>query len=150
MRGEQVAGEYEGCSVLAADGWFATNDAGRLDEEGFLFVEGRLDDVIVRGGENISPGEIEAVLLEHPAVREAAVVAVPDDEWGECPATAVVLEEGAEIEPIELHRFVRDRLRSARAPVAVELREELPYNETGKLLKRVLREELAGAPRLSG
>ncbi len=149
VRGEQVAGEYEGRSALSEDGWFATKDAGYLDEGGFLFVEGRLDDVIVRGGENISPGEIESVLLEHPSVREAAVVGIPDDEWGECPAAAVVLEPGAEGDPLELQLWVRERLRSTRAPVVVEIREELPHNETGKLLRRVLRQELAEAPRLA-
>ncbi len=149
VRGEQIAGEYEGASALADDGWFGTNDAGHLDTEGFLFVEGRLDDVIVRGGENISPGEIESVLLEHPAVRDAAVVGVPDDEWGECPAAAVVLEPDAEVTPIELHRWVREQLRSTRAPVAVEIHDELPHSETGKLLRRVLREELARSSRLA-
>jgi acyl-CoA synthetase (AMP-forming)/AMP-acid ligase II len=149
VRGEQIAGEYDGRSALGDDGWFGTNDAGRLDSEGFLFVEGRLDDVIVRGGENISPGEIESVLLEHPGVRDAAVVGVPDDEWGECPAAAIVLEPGVEVTPVELHRWVADRLRSTRAPVVMEVHDELPHSETGKLLRRVLREELAGASRLA-
>lgn len=148
VRGEQIAGEYQGRSALGEGGWFATNDSGYLDQEGFLFVEGRLDDVIVRGGENISPGEIETVLLEHPSVREAAVVGIPDDEWGECPAAAVVLEPGSEAEPRELQSWVRDRLRSARAPVVVAVRRHLPHNETGKLLRRVLRQELAEEPRL--
>lgn len=149
VRGEQIAGEYQGRSALSDDGWFATHDAGHLDDAGYLFVEGRLDDVIVRGGENISPGEIESVLVEHPCVREAAVVGIPDDEWGECPAAAVVLEPGAEADPGELQRWVRERLRSTRTPVVVAVREELPHNETGKLLRRVLREELAAAPRLT-
>ena len=103
----------------------------------------------MRGGENVSSGEIESVLLQHPAVRDAAVVGIPDDEWGECPAAAVVLEPDAKVAPIELHRWVRERLRSTRAPVVVQVRDELPYNETGKLLRRVLREELAGASRLA-
>ncbi len=149
VRGEQIAGEYEGRSALGQDGWFGTNDAGHLDAEGFLFVEGRLDDVIVRGGENISPGEIESVLLEHPAVRDVAVVGIPDDEWGECPAAAVVLEPHAEVSPSELHQWVRERLRSTRAPVVVAVHDELPHNETGKLLRRVLRDELAHEPRLA-
>ena len=94
VRGEQVAGEYLGRSVLTDDGWFPTNDAGYVDEHGFLYLEGRLDDVIVRGAENLSPGEIEETLLAHPAVAEAAVVGVPDPEWGEAVAAAVVLAEG--------------------------------------------------------
>jgi fatty-acyl-CoA synthase len=83
VRGEQVAGEYLGRKVLQDDGWFATNDSGWMDEDGYLFVEGRLDDVIVRGGENISPGEIEDVLRRHPQVQDVAVFGLPDDQWGE-------------------------------------------------------------------
>jgi acyl-CoA synthetase (AMP-forming)/AMP-acid ligase II len=143
VRGEQIAGEYHGRSALTDDGWFPTNDGGRLDGDGYLFVEGRLDDVIVRGGENMSPGEIEDVLLLHPGVADAGVTGVPDDEWGEVVAAAVVLEPGAIAGEAELTAWVAERLRSSRAPVLVELRAELPYNETGKLLRRVLREELA-------
>jgi fatty-acyl-CoA synthase len=145
IRGEQIAGEYLGRSVLTDDGWFHTNDAGHVDEAGFLFVEGRIDDVIVRGGENMSPGEIEDALLSHPAVAEAGVTGVPDDEWGETVAAAVVLEPDAEASEAELQAWVRERLRSSRTPVIIEIRGELPYNETGKLLRRILKEELAVA-----
>ena len=82
VRGEQVSGEYVGRSVLDSEGWFRTRDAGWFDVEGFLYVDGRLDDVIVRGGENISPGEIEDVLQAHPAVADVAVLGVPDDGVG--------------------------------------------------------------------
>ena len=143
VRGEQVAGEYLGRSALTDDGWFRTRDAGRLDEGGFLFLDGRLDDVIVRGGENLSPGEIEDALMSHPAVAEAAVVGVPDPEWGEAVAAAVVLERGASCSTEELQQWVRDRLRSTKAPKLVQFRQEMPYNETGKLLRRVIREEIA-------
>ncbi len=143
VRGDQIAGEYDGHSALTDDGWFPTNDGGRLDADGFLHVEGRLDDVIVRGGENMSPGEIEDVLLQHPCVADVAVTGVPDDEWGEAVAAVVVLEPGATATEAELQQWVRERLRSSRAPAFVEMRGELPYNETGKLLRRVLREELA-------
>lgn len=144
VRGEQVSGEYLGKRLTDDDGWFNTRDGGSLDDEGYLFVHGRLDDVIVRGGENLSPGEIEAVMLEHPAVAEAAVVGVPDEEWGEKVVAAVVLDEGASVDEAELQAFVRARLRSTRTPELIEFRRELPFNETGKLLRRVLREELAG------
>ena len=107
VRGEQVAGEYLGRSALTDDGWFPTNDGGYLDEDGYLFLEGRLDDVIVRGGENISPGEIEDMLVGHPAVAEAAVVGMPDDEWGEKVVAAVVLQPGAEVSEPELQDWVR-------------------------------------------
>jgi fatty-acyl-CoA synthase len=144
VRGPQVSGEYLGRRALTADGWFPTNDGGWLDDAGFLFVEGRLDDVIVRGGENLSPGEIEDVLVTHPAVAEAGVIGIPDDEWGETVAAAVVLEPGAEAGVAELQDWVRERLRSSRTPAVVEFRDALPYNETGKLLRRVLRTELLG------
>ena len=152
VRGEQVSGEYlspgdtpgppGGRSALTADGWFPTNDGGRLDDGGFLFVEGRLDDVIVRGAENLSPGEIEDTLLTHPAVAEAGVVGIPDDEWGETVAAAVGLHPGAEATVEQLQDWVRARLWSSRTPTVIRFRTELPYTQTGKLLRRVLRTEL--------
>jgi fatty-acyl-CoA synthase len=142
VRGEQVAGEYLGRSVLTDDGWFPTNDAGHLDEEGFLFLEGRLDDVIVRGAENLSPGEIEDTLLSHPAVAEAAVVGVPDPEWGEAVAAAVVLGPHQDVSEDELKQWVHERLRSTKTPTVIRFRDEMPYNETGKLLRRVIRQDL--------
>ena len=93
VRGAQVAGEYLGIgSALDAGGWFPTRDRGFLDGDGFLFLDGRADDVIVRGGENISPGEIEDVLLKHPDIVDVAVVAVPDDYWGETIGAAIVTQ----------------------------------------------------------
>jgi fatty-acyl-CoA synthase len=145
VRGDQVAGEYLGSSTLTDDGWFPTKDAGWLDELGFLYLEGRLDDVIVRGAENLSPGEIEDALLAHPAVAEAAVVGIPDPEWGQAVAAAVVLEAAMDTSADDLKAWVRERLRSAKTPQVVQFRAELPYNETGKLLRRVLREELSDA-----
>jgi fatty-acyl-CoA synthase len=143
VRGEQVAGEYLGNRLTNDEGWFNTRDGGSLDNAGYLFVHGRLDDVIVRGGENLSPGEIEAVLLRHPGVAEAAVVGVPDVEWGEKVVAAVVRAEGSTVEEGELQDLVRGKLRSARTPERIVFRDELPYNETGKLLRRVLRADLS-------
>jgi acyl-CoA synthetase (AMP-forming)/AMP-acid ligase II len=143
VRGDQVSGEYEGRPSTLADGWFDTKDAGHLDADGFLYVHGRLDDVIVRGGENLSPGEIESALLTHPAVVEAAAVGVPDPDWGERVVAAVVLHPGAEVAEDELRALVRGQLRSACTPERVAFYDELPFNETGKLLRRVLRDELA-------
>ncbi|OCC23555.1 AMP-dependent synthetase [Croceicoccus estronivorus] len=144
VRGEQVAGEYHGAgSQIDAEGWFPTRDRGWLDEEGYLFLDGRADDVIVRGGENISPGEIEEVLLGHPAVAEVAVVAIPDAEWGEAVAAAVVTEPGANVEADDLRAMVRGALRSSRVPQAIRFVESLPYNETGKLLRRMVRQDFA-------
>jgi acyl-CoA synthetase (AMP-forming)/AMP-acid ligase II len=145
VRGEQVAGEYLGRgSQLGRDGWFATRDAGFLDADGFLFLEGRLDDVIVRGGENLSPGEIEDALRDHAAVADCAVVGVPDEQWGEAVAAAVVLREGTRANADELRAWVRERLRSSRVPQRIEFRDALPYTETGKLLRRRVRADLAG------
>ncbi len=143
VRGEQVAGEYVGRSVLTEDGWFRTRDAGWFDADGFLYVDGRLDDVIVRGSENLSPGEIEEVLMLHPAVAEAAVIGVPDAEWGEAVGAVVVLHAGQSADEAELQSWVRERLRSTKMPAVVDFRDELPYSPTGKLLRRVLRDELS-------
>ena len=143
VRGDQVAGEYaEGGSRLDADGWFCTRDRGRLDAAGYLWVLGRDDDIIIRGGENMSPGEIEDALLTHPAVADAAAFGVPSREWGEEVAAAVVARAPAPPAE-ELRELVRARLRSSRVPAHVEFVAELPYNDTGKLLRRVLRERFA-------
>lgn len=145
VRGEQISGEYlDQGSRLDGDGWFPTRDGGWLDEDGYLFLDGRIDDIIVRGGENISPGEIEEVLMTHDAVTDCAVVGIPDEQWGEAVAAAVVPREGATVSVSELQAWVRERLRSSRAPAHIEFRPELPYNETGKLLRRQVRAELSG------
>lgn len=139
VRGDQVSGEYVGRKALRGDGWFPTNDGGWLDDEGFLFVDGRLDDVIVRGGENISPGEIEDVLRGHPAVADVAVVGVPDQEWGERIVAAVVLK--ADTSEDALRQWTRQQLRSTKTPDSIFFRTALPYNDTGKVLRRVLQAE---------
>jgi long-chain acyl-CoA synthetase len=143
VRGEQVAGEYRGVgSLLDPSGWFATQDLGWIDAEGYVFLEGRADDVIVRGAENISPGEIEAALLAHPAVADAVVVAVPSEQWGEAVGAAVVLHTPGSVTAAALQQWVRERLRSSRVPERLVFRSELPYNEMGKVLRRVVRREL--------
>ena len=147
VRGEQVAGEYLGRDAGGDAGWFATRDGGWFDDDGYLFLTGRLDDVIVRGGENISPGEIEEVLVDHPAVLEVAVVGIPDTEWGEAVAAAVVLRPGADVSSEELRQWVRARLRSSRMPEHIQFRESLPYNDTGKLLRRLVKSELSSTSR---
>jgi acyl-CoA synthetase (AMP-forming)/AMP-acid ligase II len=138
VRGEQISGEYGGHTALDSGGWFATRDTGRLDADGYLFIEGRADDTIIRGGENIAPAEIEDVLLAHPGITEAAVIGVPDPEWGQR-LVAVVVGRG---DPAEIRQWVRERLRSARTPDAVVFRAELPRTDTGKLLRRALLAEL--------
>ena len=138
VRGDQISGEYGGHTGLDADGWFATRDSGRLDPDGYLFIEGRADDTIIRGGENIAPAEIEDVLLAHPGISEAAVIGVPDPEWGQRLVAVVVGEGDAE----EIRQWVRQRLRSSKTPETVVFRPELPKTETGKLLRRVLQAEM--------
>ncbi|TFH22670.1 MAG: long-chain fatty acid--CoA ligase, partial [Myxococcales bacterium] len=145
VRGEQVSGEYLGrASNVGSDGWFPTRDGGSMDAEGYLFIEGRIDDVIVRGGENLSPGEIEDVLLDHDGVADCAVVGVPSEQWGEAVAAAIVVQEGRSVGAVELQALVKEKLRSSRVPERIEFWDELPYNETGKLLRRVVRARLAG------
>lgn len=141
VRGEQVSGEYLHKRAIADDGWFATNDGGWLDKDGYLYVEGRLDDVIVRGGENISPGEIEHVLREDASVADCAVLGLPCATWGEKVA-AVIVGKG-DVDCDALAAMVRGKLRSTKTPEAWYIRSELPYNETGKLLRRVLKAELS-------
>jgi long-chain acyl-CoA synthetase len=143
VRGEQVSGEYLGKgSSVGGDGWFPTRDGGSLDSGGYLFIEGRIDDVIVRGGENLSPGEIEDVMLEHAGIADCAVVGVPDVQWGEAVAAVIVPKAGATVDLDELREMVKARLRSSRVPGRIELRDELPYNETGKLLRRKVKADL--------
>jgi acyl-CoA synthetase (AMP-forming)/AMP-acid ligase II len=137
-----VSGEYVGSFGVDTDGWFATRDRGWVDPDGYLFIEGRADDTIIRGGENIAPAEIEDVLAEHPAVIDAAVIGVPDDEWGQRIAAVVVLAAGADAGADELREWVRARLRSSRTPDLVTFRAELPRTDTGKLLRRDLLAEL--------
>ena len=144
VRGTQISGEYLGGGTrIDADGWFRTRDGGWRDADGYLFLEGRIDDVIVRGGENISPGEIEDVILGDDAVADCAVVGVPDEEWGEVIVAFVVLHEGRTMTGEDIQRRVKERLRSSRMPARVEFRTELPYNETGKLLRRKVRADLS-------
>lgn len=142
VRGEQVSGEYLHQKVVRPDGWFPTRDHGWLDEDGFLFLGGRLDDVIVRGGENISPGEIEDTLRGHADVADVAVIGLPDEEWGERIVAVVVSANPDTQQPELLRQWVRERLRSTKTPESIVYRTALPYNETGKLLRRTLKQEL--------
>lgn len=143
VRGEQVSGRYVGVEPgRNEDGWFRTKDAARIDGDGYVFIDGRLDDVIVRGGENISPGEVEDALISHPDVIDAGVVGLIDDDWGERIAAAVVAAPGCTPDPATLQEWVRSRLRSSKAPSTVDVVDALPYNDNGKLMRRTLREQL--------
>jgi acyl-CoA synthetase (AMP-forming)/AMP-acid ligase II len=121
-------------------GWMHTGDAGTLDEEGFLYIQDRVKDMIVSGGENIYPREIEDVLLRHEAIADAAAIGIPDDTWGEAVQAVVVLREGANATGEEIIAFCREHLAGYKRPGSVEFVDALPRNPTGKILKRVLRE----------
>jgi acyl-CoA synthetase (AMP-forming)/AMP-acid ligase II len=141
VRGEQVSGEYAGMdSVLDDEGWFPTGDLAHIDDEGYLYLEGRADDTIIRGGENVAPAEIETVLLRHAAVAECAVIGLPDEEWGQRIAAVVVKADDTTED--ELRAWCREHLRGSKTPDHIEFRSELPYTDTGKLLRRTLRDEL--------
>lgn len=146
VRGEQVSGRYTGIgSVLDDQGWFPTKDVATLDEHGYLYIGGRSDDTIIRGGENIAPAEIEDVLVEHPHVHDCAVVGPEDPEWGQIIVAVVVPVPGADPRPEDLRDFVRAQLRGSRTPDRVVFRDELPTNATGKVLRRELVSELSPA-----
>ena len=142
VRGEQISGEYATGSHLDSEGWFCTRDRGFLDGDGYLFIEGRSDDTIIRGGENIAPAEIEEVLLAQAGVAEACVVGIPDDEWGQRIVAAVVAAQDHTINLESLRLQVRDQLRGSKTPEVIVLRDSLPHTETGKMLRRVVQQEL--------
>ena len=117
-------------------GWFHSGDMARVDEDGYFFIVDRKKDLIIRGGYNVYPREVEEVLYEHPKIREAAVVGVPHDEWGEEIGAAVVLIEGERLSPDEVSAYVKDRIAAYKYPRLVWFVDELPKGPTGKILKR--------------
>jgi O-succinylbenzoic acid--CoA ligase len=121
------------------DGWLRTGDLGRLDGEGFLYVMGRHDDMIITGGENVYPAEVEAVLQEHPAIAEACVFGVPDARWGAAVAASVRLRRGATAEPSELIEYVCRRLARFKAPRRIRFVEEFPRTPSGKIIRGQVR-----------
>lgn len=139
VRGPQVSGEYRGMgSLLGEDGWFHTRDQAYVDDAGYVFVEGRMDDTIIRGGENLAPAEIEEVIVGHPSVADAGVVGVQDDEWGQRIVAHVVTYPGKELADSDIKDWVRAALRSSKTPDDVIFRHELPRTDTGKLMRRLL------------
>ena len=126
------------------DGWRATGDLGWLDDDGYVFFAGRKDDMIIRGGENIAPAEIETVLMSHPAVDECAVIGVPSVEWGQIVKAFVVVRKGAKATQSELEDFCRSRLASFKRPERIEFIDALPKNPLGKILRKDLRAPAGG------
>jgi acyl-CoA synthetase (AMP-forming)/AMP-acid ligase II len=126
--------------TLLPDGWLRTGDAGYLDEDGYLFIHDRVKDMIISGGENIYPAEVENVLMSHPAVADCAVIGVPDPKWGETPKAIVILSgDAGETTGQDLIDYCRSRLAHFKCPTSVELTDTIPRNLTGKVLKRQLR-----------
>ena len=134
----------EATAAAILDGWLHTGDIGRLDEDGYLYVLDRRDDLIVSGGENVYPAEVEALLLQHPAVRAAAVVGLPDPAWGQVVAAAIVAENG--VVPEEIEAWMRERLAGFKVPSRITRVDALPMTASGKVQRRIVREMLAGPP----
>jgi long-chain acyl-CoA synthetase len=124
--------------VVSDDGWFRTGDIGRVDEDGYFYIVDRKKELVIRGGYNVYPREIEEVFYEHPAVREAAVIGVPHDALGEEVGAAIALKAGITVTPDELRAFVKARVAAYKYPRIIWLLDELPKGPTGKILKRAI------------
>jgi acyl-CoA synthetase (AMP-forming)/AMP-acid ligase II len=131
--------EQKTSQVLTEDGWLRTGDRGWMDDDGYIYLVGRGDDMIIRGGENISPDEVEDVLYSHPKVEDAAVIGVPDEEWGQEPCAIVVLKRGEVATSEEIMEYCRSRLSGFKRPRSVLFVQSLPRNPMGKVLRRELR-----------
>ena len=130
----------ETAAALSEDGWLRTGDGGYVDDEGYVFLTDRIKDMVVSGGENVYPVEVEEVLSRHPDVAEVAVIGVPDERWGEAVKAVVVPRDGTALEAGDLIAFAREQLAGYKLPRSIDVVAELPRNATGKVLKRELRE----------
>jgi fatty-acyl-CoA synthase len=125
---------------IDADGWFRSGDAGFFDADGYLFIHDRVKDMIVTGGENVYPAEVENALMSHPSVADAAVIGVPDDRWGEAVKAIVVIRPGAAADPEAIIVHCRTLIAGYKAPKSIDFIDVLPRNPSGKVLRRELRE----------
>jgi acyl-CoA synthetase (AMP-forming)/AMP-acid ligase II len=143
-RGPQLMRGYWNLPEASAEalrgGWMHTGDAGIIDEEGYLYIQDRVKDMIVSGGENIYPREVEEVLYQHPAVAEAAVIGIPDDKFGEAVKAVVVLRAGGTADADTIMDFCKGRLAGYKRPRSIDFAAALPRNPSGKVLKKDLRE----------
>jgi len=148
VRGPNIMKEYfndpEATAETIIDGWLHTGDMGKRDEEGYLYVVDRKKDMIISGGENIYPREIEELLHTHPKIEDVAVIGVPDDRWGETVKAVVVLKKGEALSKEDLIAFCRERLAHYKCPRHIDFVKELPKTSTGKIIKRVIRERHGG------
>lgn len=129
----------EATAEVSAFGWHHTGDIGYLDDDNFLYVVDRAKDMIITGGFNVYSAEVEQALLAHPAVKESAVIGLPDDKWGERVVAAVQLRDGHDAAPAELIQFVKDRIGSVKTPKQIEIWDDLPRSKVGKILKNEVR-----------
>ena len=148
VRGPNVTKGYWGqpdatAAAIDAGGWLHTGDAGFLDEEGFLTISDRIKDMIITGGENVYPAEVESALMRHPAIAEVAVIGEPDGQWGERVVAVVALKPGHSLTLEELRAFAEDSVAHYKQPKRLEIVPALPRNATGKILKYQLRETFA-------
>jgi acyl-CoA synthetase (AMP-forming)/AMP-acid ligase II len=144
VRSEQLMGGYWGkpeatAAAITPDGWLRSGDGGHMDADGYIYITDRIKDLIISGGENIYPAEIERVLAEHPSIQDVAVIGVPDERWGEVPKAVVVARAGATIDADEVLAWCRERIAAFKCPKTIDLVTELPRNPTGKILKKDLR-----------
>jgi fatty-acyl-CoA synthase len=144
VRGQQVMKGYWNnpeatAEAVDEDGWFRTGDIGYLDADRYLYIHDRVKDMIVSGGENIYPAEVENVLMSHPAIADVAVIGVPSDKWGESPKAIVVLKPDEHVDAEDIIAFARQRLASFKCPSSVDFTDALPRNPSGKILKKDLR-----------
>jgi long-chain acyl-CoA synthetase len=150
IRGHNVMKGYfknpEATADAMRNGWFHSGDMGYLDEEGYFFIVDRKKELIIRGGFNVYPREVEEVLYAHPAVAAAAVIGVPDDRLGEEVKAVVQLKSGQTATPEELIAFCKERMAAYKYPRSVQLIDQLPIGPTGKILKKELKANLAAAP----
>ena len=133
--------EEKTAQVMNNDGWLRTGDKGWMDEDGYIYLAGRSDDMIIRGGENVSPAEVEGVLYSHPKIEDAAIIGIPDAKWGQVPRAIVALKKREVATPEEIMEYCRSELAGFKRPRSVIFVDSLPRNQMGKVLKKELREK---------